>query len=252
MISFILSYLFLHSNVYAAEPIVQNLNYNLLVADQKIGTRSVKTSYFIDDKNKQSSRRIIEVYTEMSGTVFGKELIFKERSSIEYDGRDIKFISTQSLNDDPIEFQGRNKRDGSWLIHEISNGVAQQKTYTGQDFYFTTLSMYDNKRSQQMQDLGNMGIYVVEKGEVWSGTWKEKGNKKVKIKKQKILGEKYEFASNDTKIEGIWSDNGELLQFTITYNGIDLQGKLIEAPKVLEMGTIDNIGGFEGVQEEEL
>ena len=187
MISSVLSYLFFHSNVYAAEPIIQNLNYNLIVADQKIGTRSVKTSYFIDENNKEASRRIIEVYTEMSGVVFGKELVFKERSSIEYDGRDIKFVSTQSLNDDPIEFQGRNKRDGSWMIYEIANGVSQQRTYTGQDFYFTTLSMYDHKRSQQMQELSNMGIYVVEKGVVWSGTWKEIGNKKVRIKKQKIL-----------------------------------------------------------------
>ena len=32
----------------------------------------------------------------------------------------------------------------------------------------------------------------------------------------------------------------------------DLDGKLTEPPKILEIGTIDNIGGFEGVQEEEL
>ena len=31
----LLSYLFLHSTVYAAEPVVQNLNYDLFVADQK-------------------------------------------------------------------------------------------------------------------------------------------------------------------------------------------------------------------------
>ena len=138
------------------------------------------------------------------------------------------------------------------MVYEISNGVSTQKTYTGRDFYYTTLSMYDNKRSQQMQDVGNMGIYIIEKGEVWSGGWKEKGNKKVRIKKQKILGQQYEFSYNDTKIEGIWSDNGELLNFTISYNGIDLDGKLTEPPKVLEIGTIDNIGGFEGVKEEEL
>ena len=252
MISFLLSYLSLYSNVSAAEPVVQNLEYALSVADQQIGTRSVKTTYFIDDKNKQASRRIIEVYTEISGSVFGKDLVFKERSSIEYDGRDIKFVSTQSINNDPIEFQGRNKRDGSWMVYEISDGVSKQKTYTGSDFYYTTLSMYDNKRSQQMQDLGTMGIYIIEKGEVWSGGWTEKGNKKVRIKKQKILGQQYEFSHNNTKIEGIWSDNGELLKFTISYNGIDLDGKLTEPPKILEIGTIDNIGGFEGVQEEEL
>ena len=252
MISFLLSYLSLYSNVSAAEPVVQNLEYALSVADQQIGTRSVKTTYFIDDKNKQASRRIIEVYTEISGSVFGKDLVFKERSSIEYDGRDIKFVSTQSINDDPIEFQGRNKRDGSWMVYERSAGVSKQQTYTGSDFYYTTLSMYDNKRSQQMQDLGNMGIYIIEKGEVWSGGWTEKGNKKVRIKKQKILGQQYEFSYNDTNIEGIWSDNGELLKFTISYNGIDLDGKLTEPPKILEIGTIDNIGGFEGVQEEEL
>jgi hypothetical protein len=252
MISFLLSYLSLYSNVSAAEPVVQNLEYALSVADQKIGTRTVKTTYFIDEKNKQANRRIIEVYTEMSGGIFGNELVFKERSSIEYDGRDIKFVSTQSLNDDPIEFQGRNKRDGSWMIYEISNGVSTQKTYTSRDFYYTTLSMYDNKRSQQMQDLGSMGIYIMEKGEVWSGVWRAKGNKKVRIKKQKILGQQYEFSHNNTKIEGVWSDNGELLKFTISYNGIDLDGKLTEPPKVLEIGTIDNIGDFQGVKEEEL
>ena len=138
------------------------------------------------------------------------------------------------------------------MVYEISDGVSKQKTYTGNDFYYTTLSMYDNKRSQQMQDLGNMGIYIIEKGEVWSGGWTEKGNKKVRIKKQKILGQQYEFSYNDTKIEGIWSDNGELLKFTISYKGIDSDGKLTEPPKILEIGTIDNIGGFEGVQEEEL
>ena len=103
MISFLLSYLSLYSNVSAAEPVVQNLEYALSVADQQIGTRTVKTTYFIDENNKQASRRIIEVYTEISGSVFGKDLVFKERSSIEYDGRDINLVSTQSLNDDPIE-----------------------------------------------------------------------------------------------------------------------------------------------------
>ena len=52
MISFLLSYLSLYSNVSAAEPVVQNLEYALSVADQQIGTQSVKTTYFIDDKNK--------------------------------------------------------------------------------------------------------------------------------------------------------------------------------------------------------
>ena len=42
------------------------------------------------------------------------------------------------------------------------------------------------------------------------------------------------------------------MKFTISYNGIDLDGKLTDPPKVLEIGTIDNIGGFEGVKEEEL
>ena len=248
----LLSYLFLHSTVYAVEPIIQNLNYDLFVADQKIGTRSITTSYFIDEKNKQSQRRIIEVYTEISGSVFGKELNFKERSSIEYNGRNIKFVATQSLNQDPIEFQGRNKDDGSWMIFEISNGVSQQKTYTNQEFYFTTLSLYDNKRAQNMQELNSMGLYVMETGEIWQGAWKEKGNKKVKIQKQKFLGNVYEFSYQNTNIEGIWSDNGELLQFKITYNGIPLEGKLREPPKVLEIGTIDSVGGFEGVKEEEL
>ena len=52
MISFLLSYLSLYSNVSAAEPVVQNLEYALSVADQQIGTRTVKTTYFIDEKNK--------------------------------------------------------------------------------------------------------------------------------------------------------------------------------------------------------
>ncbi len=252
MFSSLFSSLFFHTAVYAAEPVIQKYNYDLFVADQKIGSRQVKVSYFIDEKNKQSSRRIMEVYTEISGSVFGKELIFKERSSIEYDGRDIKFVSTQSLNEDPIEFQARNKRDGSWMIFEMTDGKSEQKTYTGQDFYFTSLSLHDNKRAQQMQENGYMGMYMVEKGEVWQGVWQESGNKKVRIKKKKILGEVYEFSYEETNIRGIWSDNGDLLQFSITYKGIPLDGKLTDPPKVLEMGTIDNIGGFDGVQEEEL
>ena len=45
MISFLLSYLSLYSNVSAAEPVVQNLEYALSVADQQIGTRSVKKQH---------------------------------------------------------------------------------------------------------------------------------------------------------------------------------------------------------------
>ena len=49
-------------------------------------------------------------------------------------------------------------------------------------------------------------------------------------------------------IQGVWSDNGELLQFMIRTMGIPLEGKLQGPPKVLEIGTIDSIGGFEGVK----
>ena len=75
-----------------------------------IGTRSVRTTYFIEiEQVSQSS--YCRVYTGNSGSVFGRILCLR-RSSIEYERRDIKFVST-IYNDDPIEFQGRNKRDGS-------------------------------------------------------------------------------------------------------------------------------------------
>ena len=57
-------------------------------------------------------------------------------------------------------------------------------TYTNRSFYFTTFSLYDNKKSSKYARISSMGIYVMETIEVWQGSWKEKAPQKSKFKNE--------------------------------------------------------------------
>ncbi|MBM76050.1 MAG: hypothetical protein CMK59_11670 [Proteobacteria bacterium] len=232
-------------NVWASYP-QQNIEYDVFNNKTKVGTQTVTISYLPSSLEKPLGGRIIEVFT----TLELDEYHFEQRSTAQFSGSNIKFISASSLNKSNTELQGRLKNDGTWLIHKIGEDT-EVFEFSNIEMEMPSIAFYDPVFSQQLLEKKQGGIFFIEHQKLLKGTWVEKGVEKQRVSGKKIEGMSYVFDAEHA-YQAVWSDTGLLMSWQFKFNEMDVKGKIKSLPEQPDFGQIESLKSFQGVLEEEL
>ncbi len=228
----------------------QEIEYSLFYQDKVVGEQRVSISYMPSSLEQPLGGRIIEVYTEVNEGL--PELgAYAQRSTAHFSGKQIKFVSASSLNDEKRELQGRLLNNGTWLLHDIQAENTTAQEYSILELELPSIAFYDPVLSQLLLEKSKSSIYFVENGLLIEGTWTSQGEEKHKVSRKKVVGERFQFKGS-ILYEGVWSDTGLLLSWKMPYEDIVLEAKVRSLPEQPDFGTIESMKSFEGVQEEEL
>ena len=152
-----------------AHAVEQSLVYDLTLAGEPVGSRTVKIRY-ISPTERDSSAREIESFTEVNMTVAGKGFNISNMRQPKFTDYKTNFVSIVSVNDKKFELQGKSRSNQSWVIHEIlPSGVLKQE-YSATDVQGISLALFDPGQANKWTE-GYQSFYQIETGDVWSGEW---------------------------------------------------------------------------------
>ena len=234
------------SNALASSYPQQKIEYDVFNNKTKVGTQTVTISYLPSNLEKPLGGRIVEVFTELKV----QDLDFEQRSTAQFSGSNIKFVSASSLNNSNLELQGRLKGNGSWLIHKIGEDT-QVLEFSNIEMEMPSIVFYDPVLSQQLLEKKQSSIFFLEHQELNKGTWVDKGVEKQRVSGKKIEGMSYVFDA-EKPYQAVWSDTGLLMSWNFKLNEIELRGKIKSLPEQPDFGQIESLKSFQGVLEEEL
>ena len=152
-----------------AHAVEQSLVYDLTLAGEPVGSRTIKIRY-ISPTERDSSARELESFTEVNMTVAGKGIQYQQHATAKFTDYKTHFVSIVSVNDKNFELQGKSRSNQSWVVHEIlPSGVLKQQ-YSATDVQGISLALFDPGQANKWTE-GYQSFYQVETGDVWSGEW---------------------------------------------------------------------------------
>lgn len=157
----------------AASDSSSELIYDISLNNKKIGHRNVKVEFLPLSAEHPRGGRKISVWTEVSTQFSGKSIEYKQRaSSLIRPQKPKKFISSSSLNGDLLEIQGRQKKDGKWLITYIKPSNITSKIYNSHELHAPSLDLFDPGQFRRWEgDQRNTILLVESDFEPMYGKW---------------------------------------------------------------------------------
>ena len=233
----------------------QTLFYDLSIKGLAVGHREVKITYIpATDASPLGSRRI-ESYTEIIGSIRGQKVEYIQRATAHLSEQSSKkFVSTISLNDRRTELQGKQRRDGSWIIHQITPAGVVKKKFSRSGLHAFSLELFDPGQQDRWEDGDRLRLFPVELGEldIWEGKWQSNGSQQLSSSSESITGNQLSIRLDEADLQAVWSHHGVLMDWSLTLGGIKIDADIRDIPIAPKFGEISPIKDFSGVQEEEL
>ena len=233
----------------------QTLFYDLSIKGLTVGHREVKITYIpASDTSPLGSRRI-ESYTELKTSIHGQDVEYIQRATTQLSEQSSKtFVSSISLNENLTELQGRQKRDGSWIVHQITPAGVVKKNYSRSGLHAFSLELFDPGQHSRWEKGDRLRLFPIELGEldIWEGVWTSDGSHQLTNSYESISGSQLTIDMDSGAFEALWSHHGVLIDWSLRIGGIRIDADIRNIPKAPEFGEITPVKSFGGVKEEEL
>ena len=233
-----------------AENPKQFLVYDLTLAGEPVGQRTMTISYTAPQGNIVGSRQI-ESMTEIEMVVAGKKISYQQHATATFTDSKTRFVSIVSVNDKRFELQGKNLSNQSWVIHEIMPSGVLKKELGADEVQAISLALFDPGQAHRWKE-GRQSFYHLEMGDVWSGEWHSSNETSISNNGQSIFGREIRYHANEGDLEMAWSTEGILIDWQVQVMGLTLDANLRNIPAMPDFGEINLQQSFSGVQEEKL
>lgn len=233
-----------------AHAVEQSLVYDLTLAGEPVGSRTVKIRY-ISPTERDSSAREVESFTEVNMTIAGKGIQYQQHATAKFTDYKTQFVSVVSVNDKNFELQGKSRSNQSWVVHEIlPSGVLKQE-YSATEVQGISLALFDPGQANKWTE-GYQSFYQIETGDVWSGEWHSEKETSISNNGETIYGREARYHSNSGDVVMGWSSEGIVLNWQLKIMGVTLDAVLRNLPANPDFGDVNVQKSFQGVEEESL
>jgi hypothetical protein len=233
-----------------AQAAEQSLVYDLTLAGEPVGHRTVTIKY-ATAKDRDSGSREVESFTEINMTIAGKEIAYQQHATGVFTDSKTRFVSIVSLNGTNFELQGKSRSNQSWIVHEILPSGVLKHEYSAYEVQGISLALFDPGQSNQWTE-GHQSFYQIETGDVWSGEWHSEKESSISNNGESILGRQSRYHSDKGDLVAAWSSEGLLLDWELKIMGVTLDATLRNLPAKPDFGEVNIQQSFQGVEEESL
>lgn len=219
------------SVAFAAE---QHLVYDLSVNGAPVGTREVTVRYL---PREGGERRVIEAYTTL--TVGETALVC--RTSGSSGPRGATFTSAVDANGNLSEVQGVSLPGGGWRLTVTDAKGTRETKLTRDDAQLSSLDLLDPTRNRVLQVPGNVGIVLVETGDVVRGAVAEGAEGQAKIAGTKVPVTRYAVDGLGGRATFDLDGDGLLLRSELAWIGSVVVATVHAIPEARSWGTIEAV-----------
>ncbi|MCB9780499.1 MAG: hypothetical protein H6742_18175 [Alphaproteobacteria bacterium] len=230
-------------------PEAWDLTYDLRVGEQPVGTRTVTITFLPND------RRIIESYTELAvGLPGAAQWTMVHRASATTSAAGASFTSSVDENGTVREVQGRQRRDGSWMVSVVEGGTVRQDTVAAGRIDLSSLELLDPVRRRELTGRGTAGVLAAETGTLLSGPVQHRDEGVRTIGGQAVPVDVWTWTPESGAVTLSWSLDGVLVGYESAWMGKKLQAVLRDPPPRASLGDVAPVGDViaQDVVEQEL
>jgi hypothetical protein len=213
--------------VVFAAPVEPELTWTLSVNGRAVGTRTVKVRIVPGD---HGTRRIMESYTQASGTFGPVALDYKQRMTAHAEGGEpASFHSVVELDGQASEIQGRFSPAG-WTVTTNVGGRLRTSDFSPGRIDLSTADLLDPESRIGLSRAGSIRLLSAETGEVLEGAVGRLGASEVTVAGKPVAVEGYTWASPEGTSSFWFSPEGYLVKYVILNFGVPIEGVLTAPP----------------------
>ncbi len=218
----------------------QSLVYDLSVDNAVVGERRVDVTYLPSSKSNPLGMRRIELWTTLKTTVQGAAVSYTQRCTAQLSEQKASFVISTQLNDQVTELQGKRFKDGSWLVHQISDTDVKKIELRKTQVSAVSLELFDPGRAELWQAQDSYQLLVLEGLEpfIVQGAWSEKDMVLTDESLQAIAAKQLQGKSKEGILNAVWSADGMLIDWDIAIMGITLHADIRSVPKPPNFGEL--------------
>lgn len=210
---------------WAADRVVE-LTWDLTLDGAPVGTRTATVTL---EQRGRVTIRSLDAMTELSGTVAGKTLTYKQRLTAFADEGPAAFHAVMSEDGRPREVQAR-WAIGGWTVTLVDKAGARTMQAAPHRIDLSTADLFDPRAVVRLADLTSAKILSAETGDVWEGAVTPLGGSTVRVGGQELEVQGFTWTP-PTGASSFWYDaEGWLVRFDMALLGRRIQGTLHDAP----------------------
>lgn len=224
----------------------QKIVYDLTVNGERVGTREVSLRYVARDDGE---RRVIDSLTDL--TVAGSHVVVRTNGLST--PRSAQFTSTFEQDGARSQVQGTELPGGGWRLVLAEGKAVSEKALTRSEAQVTSLDLMDPGRNRVLTSPGQVGIVLVESGELLSGAVGEGTEGVIQVGGQKVPVTRYTVSGSGGSAKFDLDAEGLLLRSELRWLGQTVIATARETPPPRNFGAIETIDAVKaGVEEEAL
>lgn len=232
----------------------QTLTYDLVLAGQSVGTRTLTIRHLPEEPGVSGASRLLESWTELEATVAGRTVRFTGRASIRATETRLSYTSIFEQDGTRVQVQGRQASDGSWLLTRREKGSTQEITYRRSEVDLSTFHLLDPSLHRQAIESSSTDVLIAETGVVVNGPARDLGDDTVKLGDLDIPVRRWSWDPTAGGMEVAWTQEGLPVQYRLQFLGQSLTATARELPPSdwgsVEVQTFQSTSGGSVLEEE--
>jgi len=208
----------------------QVLTYDLVLAGQSVGTRTITIRHLPEEPGVSGASRLLESWTELEATVAGRTVRFTGRASIRATETRLSYTSTFDQDGTRVLVQGRQGRDGAWQLTRQEKGSTQEITYRRSEVDLSTFHMLDPSLHRAAVESASLDVLIAETGVVVSGPARDLGEDSVRLGDLDVPVRRWSWDPTAGGMEVAWTQDGLPVQYRLEFLGQGLTATARELP----------------------
>ncbi len=206
----------------------QVLVWDITLDGREVGHRTETVKYLTNTDG--SVRRILEVWTEVDGSILGFKYSFRERLTADISGDVASFHAVADLSGSVTEVQARRGAT-SWTITTNFDGRETTREWPANSIDLSTADLIDPATSTPIGQFDQVRVLSAETGDIYEGPVKRLGESTVVVDAKTLVVEGYSWTSEDGVEGKLWyTPDGFLAKYEMEVMGRRLIGTLADPP----------------------
>jgi len=204
------------------------LVWDVSLDGRSVGHRTETVKYLTNSDG--STRRMLEVWTEVDGSFLGFKYSYRERLTADVSGDVASFHAVTDLSGDVVEVQARRGAT-AWKVTTNYNGRENTRDWPATSIDISTADLIDPGTASPIGQFDQVRVLSAETGDIYEGPVRRLGESSVSVDGRNLVVEGYAWTSGDGVEGKLWyTADGFLAKYEMEVMGRRLVGVLADPP----------------------